>query len=95
MREGGRSAAGGVGLNMKSETAGKKGSILKKRRACWGKTVKGNQAESGGGGWEDCLLRGSGGGVRMGILESGQGSFATHRRSCSRCFGVIIAIAIF
>lgn len=45
---------------MKPEANEKKESRLKKRRACWGKMVKGNQAESG---CEDCMLRGSDGGV--------------------------------
>lgn len=46
-----------------SDTGAKKESKLKKRRACWGKMVKGSQVESGGGGCRDCMLKGSGGGV--------------------------------
>lgn len=48
---------------MKPEANEKKDSRLKKRRACWGKMVKGNQTESGGGGCEGCMLGGSGGRV--------------------------------
>lgn len=40
---------------MKSETNAERESILKTKRACLGKLVKGNQAESGGGG---CMLGG-------------------------------------
>lgn len=30
----------------------------------------------------------------MGVLESGRSSFAAHRRSCSACTGVLVAVAI-
>lgn len=48
---------------MKSETNAEKENILKTKRACWGKMVRGNQAESGGGGCGDCMLGGRGGGA--------------------------------
>lgn len=48
---------------MKSETNAEKENILKTKRACWGKMVRGNQAESGGGGCGDCMLGGRGGGI--------------------------------
>lgn len=60
---------------MKSETNVENESRLVKRRARWGKMVKGNQAESGGGGCGDCMLKGSGGGV-WGFLREAGGSLS-------------------
>lgn len=48
---------------MKSGANAEKENILKTKRACWGKMVRGNHAESGGGGCGDCMLGGRGDGI--------------------------------